>query len=129
MKWNTETESVVFPCLNQGQKFLTKCYMIISKSHHGKYIRQGINWKLKIKRPGCVQWDLSVKFNSEIYHIVSTIHNRSISVRQVKYFCQKLKSTRRCHVQNNLVNYIITNELSTSRFCLGYRQSEFISIK
>ena len=66
---------------------------------------------------------------SEISHIICTIHNGSISVRQVKYFCQKLKLTRRCHVQNNLVKDIITNELSTSRFCLGYRQSEFISIK
>ena len=67
--------------------------------------------------------------HSEISHIICTIHNGSISVRQVKYFCQKLNLTRRCHVQNNLVKDIITNELSTSRFCLGYRQSEFISVK
>ena len=66
---------------------------------------------------------------SEISHIICTIHNGSISVRQVKYSCQKLKLTRRCHVQNNLVKDIIINKLSTSRFCLGYRQSEFISIK
>ena len=67
---------------------------------------------------------------SEICHIICTIHNRSISVRQLKHFCQKLKLTRRCHVQDDLVKDIITNELSTSRSCLGYRQlSEFVNIK
>ena len=67
---------------------------------------------------------------SEICHIICTIHNSSISVRQLKHFCQKLKLTRRCHVQDDLVKDIITNELSTSRLCLGYRQlSEFINIK
>ena len=67
---------------------------------------------------------------SEICHIICAIHNRSISVRQLKHFCQKLKLTRRCHVQDDLVKDIITNELSTSRSCLGYRQlSEFFNIK
>ena len=67
---------------------------------------------------------------SEICHIICTIHNRSISVRQLKHFCQKLKLTRRCHVQDDLVKDIITNKLSTSRSFLGYRQlSEFINIK
>ena len=67
---------------------------------------------------------------SEICHIICTIHNRSISVKQLKYFCQKLKLTRRRHVQDDLVKDIISNELSTSRSCLGYRQlSEFINIK
>ena len=67
---------------------------------------------------------------SEICHIICTIHNRSISVRQLKHFCQKLKLTRRCHVQDDLVKDIITNKLSTSHSCLGYRQlSEFINIK
>ena len=67
---------------------------------------------------------------SEICHIICTIHNSSISVRQLKHFCQKLKLTRRCHVQDDLVKDIITNELSTSRSCLGYRQlSEFVNIK
>ena len=67
---------------------------------------------------------------SEICHIICTIHNSSISVRQLKHFCQKLKLTRRCHVQDDLVKDIITNKLSTSHSCLGYRQlSEFINIK
>ena len=66
---------------------------------------------------------------SEICHIC-TVHNCSISVRQLKDFCQKLKLTRRHHVQNDLVKDIISNELSTSRSCLGHRQlSEFINIK
>ena len=58
---------------------------------------------------------------SEICHIICTIHNRSISVRQLKYLCKKLKLTRRCHVQDDLVKDIRTNELSRSRSCLGYR--------
>ena len=67
---------------------------------------------------------------SEICHIICTIHNRSISVRQLKHICQKLKLTKRGYVQDDLVKDIITNELSTSRLCLGYRQlSEFINIK
>ena len=67
---------------------------------------------------------------SEICHIICTIHNRSVSVRQLKHFCQKLKLTKRDYVQDDLVKDIITNELSTSRSCLGYRQlSEFINIK
>ena len=67
---------------------------------------------------------------SAICHNIFTIHNRSISVRQLRHFCQKLKLTRRCHVQDDLVKDIITNELSTSRSCLGYRQlSEFVNIK
>ena len=67
---------------------------------------------------------------SEICHIICAIHNRSISVRQLKHFCQKLKLTRRCHIQDDLVKDIITNKLSTSCSCLGYRQlSEFINLK
>ena len=67
---------------------------------------------------------------SKICHIICTIHNRCTSVRQLKHFCQKLKLTRRCHVQDDLVKDIITNKLSTSRSFLGYRQlSEFINIK
>ena len=67
---------------------------------------------------------------SAICHNIFTIHNRSISVRQLRHFCQKLKLTRRCHVQDDLVKDIITNKLSTSHSCLGYRQlSEFINIK
>ena len=63
---------------------------------------------------------------SEICHIICTIYNRSTSVRQLKHFCQKLKLTRRYHVQDDLVKDI-TNELSTF---LRYRQlSEFINIK
>ena len=63
---------------------------------------------------------------SGICHIICTIHNRSTSVRQLKHFCQKLKLTRRYHVQDDLVKDI-TNELSTF---LRYRQlSEFINIK
>ena len=63
---------------------------------------------------------------SKICHIICTIYNRSTSVRQLKHFCQKLKLTRRYHVQDDLVKYI-TNELSTF---LRYRQlSEFINIK
>ena len=58
------------------------------------------------------------------------IHNRSVSVKQLKYFYQKLKLTRRRHVQDNLVKDIISNYLSTSRSCLDYRQiCEFINIK
>ena len=65
---------------------------------------------------------------SEICHIICTIHNQSISVRQLKHFCQKLKLTRRRHVQDDLVKDI--SNTSTSPLCLGYRQlSEFISIK
>ena len=64
---------------------------------------------------------------SKICHTICTIYNRSTSVRQLKHFCQKLKLTRRCHVQDDLVKDIITNELSTF---LGYRQlSEFVNIK
>ena len=67
---------------------------------------------------------------SEICYIICTIHNCSISVRQFKHFSQTLKLTRRCHVQDDLVKDIITNKLSTSHSCLGYRQlSEFINIK
>ena len=66
----------------------------------------------------------------EICHIICTIHNRSISVKPLKYFCQKLKLTERRHVQNDLVKDIISNELSTSLSYLGYRQlSEFVNIK
>ena len=60
----------------------------------------------------------SVLKYSEICYIICTIHNRSISVRQLKHFCQKHKLTRG-HVQDNLVKDIITNESSTSRSCLG----------
>ena len=68
--------------------------------------------------------------NSEVCHIICAIHNRSISVRQLKYFWEKLKLTRRCHVQDDLAKDIITNELSISRSCLGYRQlSKFVNIK
>ena len=68
--------------------------------------------------------------DSEICHIICTIHNRSISDRQLKHFCQKLKLTGRRHVQDDLVNDIICNELSTTRSCLGYRQvSGFINFK
>ena len=62
-----------FPFLNQGYKFLITCYFLILKSHHGKYIRQGIKWKLRIKRAYCVlssdktslkiQWNLSYYFH------------------------------------------------------------------
>ena len=46
------------------------------------------------------------------------------------FLSQKLKLTRTGHVQDDLVKDIITNILSTSRSCLGYRQlSEFINIK
>ena len=34
---------------------------------------------------------------SEICRIICTIHNRSISVRQLKHFCERLKLTKRCH--------------------------------
>ena len=67
---------------------------------------------------------------SKICHIICTIHNRSISVKQLKYFCQKLKLTRMAIVQDDLVKDNISNELSTSRSCLSYRQlSEFSNIK
>ena len=67
---------------------------------------------------------------SAICHNIFTIHNRSISVRQLRHFCQKLKLTRRCHVQDDLVKDIITNELSTSCSCLGQRQlSKLVIIK
>ena len=59
---------------------------------------------------------------SEICYIICTIHNCSISVRQFKHFSQKLKLTRRCHVQDDLVKDIITNQLWTSCSCLGYKQ-------
>ena len=41
---------------------------------------------------------------SEICHIICTIHNRSISVRQLKHLCQKLKLTRRYHVQDDFIS-------------------------
>ena len=67
---------------------------------------------------------------SQIFHIICTIHNRSISVRQLNYFCQKLKVTKRRHVQDDLVKDIISNELLVYRSCFVYRQlSEFIDIK
>ena len=67
---------------------------------------------------------------SEICDIICTIYNRSISVRQLKHFCEKLKLTTRCHVQGDLVKDIITNELSTSRSCLGSKHlSRFVNIK
>ena len=54
----------------------------------------------------------------QIFHIICTIHNRSMSVRQLNYFCQKLKVRKRRHVQDDLVKDIISNELSTSPSCL-----------
>ena len=111
---------------------MTTCYFLISNSHILENILdEELSKNLKLK-------DLIVYYHqirpvlkySEICHIICTIHNRSISVKQLKYFCQKLKLTRRRHVQDDLVKDIISNELSTSRSCLGYRQlSEFINIK
>ena len=71
LKWKTEIEWVVCPFLNQGYKFLTTCYFLISKSHHGKYIRPGSTWKLKIKRAYCVlssdQTSLKIQWNLSYY--------------------------------------------------------------
>ena len=84
------------------------------------------NVKLKYLIVYCYQIRPVLKY-TEIFHIICTIHNPSISVRQLKHFCQELKLTRRRHVQNDLVKDIICNELSTSRSCLGYRQLLILS--
>ena len=48
---------------------------------------------------------------SEICHIICTIHNRSISVRQSKHLCQKLKLTRRYHVQDDFISNSICSAI------------------
>ena len=102
----------------------------IKVTYHGNILDGELSRNLKLK-------DLIVQYHqirpvlkySEIFHIICKIHNRSISVRQLNHFCQKIKLTRICHVQDDLVKDIISNELSTSRSCLVYRQlSEFINI-
>ena len=107
------------------------CYFLISNSHHGKLLDKELRENLKLRDLTLYNHQIiSVLQYSEICHFICMIHNRSISLRQLKHFCQKLKLTRRYHVQNDLNKDIITNELSTSHSCLGYRQSsEFINIK
>ena len=65
----------------------------------------------------------------EMCNIINNHHKIPITVRKVKYICNKQK-LQRTTVDNNLLKECILNEIQTSRSCVGYRQmSEIISLK
>lgn len=56
--------------------------------------------------------------NNEIRNVISNIHDRMSSPRQLKKICRIEKLTRKSEVSGGILRELIVNELSTSRSCL-----------
>ena len=67
---------------------------------------------------------------NEICSILNTHHGMSMTVRRMKYLCNKYGLQRRKHITDSVLEHMVANELETSNALVGFRQmAELVSLK